>query len=197
MTIQQSKQRYKIKITRKSDGAILRDNEGTDSYGGAWPGQIPIPQKVGATETYTIRVQYLGEHQFKVPYAKRLAVQKKNEERAEKARIKMEEAALILRRNRIMNQIELAFVKNGKDAVNFVTCDECDALAKFLGLAYENAGSMVINSEQITGAMCEQHDYHKPFKTTAKIECSILEFFYDGLKQIYINRPAQQVGSVQ
>jgi hypothetical protein len=193
MAIQQSKKRYRVIIKDKKSGRVLSDEEQTSTYGvfihGLTPSSLRVP------ESYIVTVEYVGDHQFKVPYARRLAAQKKNEERAEKARIKMEEAALILRRDRIMNQIELAFVKNGKDAVNFVTCDECEAPAKFLGLTHENAGSMVISPEQITGAMCDQHHYHKPFKTTAVIACAILEFFYDGIKQIYINRPAQQVGS--
>ena len=75
----------------------------------------------------------------------------------------------VQRRKRIMNQIELAFVKKGKDAVNFVTCDKCDAMAKFLGLAFENPGATVIDPDQITGAWCEEHDnrhrHQHPFKT--------------------------------
>ena len=186
MAIQQSKSRLKMKVVHKKSGTVLQDHETTSTYGAFV--HLPMPTKVGLTERYIVEVRYLGEHQFTTPYAKRLAAQQKSEERRKKWQQEQNEKALILRRNRIMNQIELAFVKNGKDAVKFVTCDVCDAPAKVLGLTHENPGSMVINPDQITGALCEDHKRGRPFKTTALIECALLEFFYDGVKQIYINK---------
>jgi len=152
-----------------------------------------VGKKIGRVQTFTVTVEYLGEKQYKQTYQQRvkaLASSEKRREKFQKQREKEElerqEKELLQRRKRIMNQIELAFVKNGKEAVNFVTCDKCDANAKFLGLAFENPGSSVIVPEQITGAWCEEHDnkYARPFKTKTAIACERLEFFYDGLRQI-------------
>ena len=188
MAIQQAKQRYRVRVIRKSDGAVVADREDRSSYGAAWPGQLPIPKKIGVPDEYIVEVEYLGEYQFKQPYAKRLAAHQRQEEARKKREAELEEEALVLRRDRIMNQIELAFVKNGKDAVKFVTCAYCDRLAEVLGLTHENPGSAVINPDQITCALCKVHRGGRFFKTTAVIECALLEFFYDGIKQIYINR---------
>jgi len=156
---------------------------------------LKVPKKLGKPKTYTVTVEYLGEKQYKQTYAQRVNAHQKNQDRVrkfkeEQARLELEkqEKELIQRRQRIMNQIELAFVKEGKEAVNFVTCDKCDAKAKLLGLQFENPGSSVIVPEQITGAWCEEHDnkYKRPFKTKAAIACGRLEFFYDGLRQIYV-----------
>jgi hypothetical protein len=189
MAIQPSKPRIRVKVVHKKTRRVLQDRECSYTYA-----HIPMPTTIGVRETYIVEVEYVGDHQYKQPYAKRLAAQQRNQKAAEKHKKEVDEKALVLRQKRIMNQIELAFEKKGKDAVNFVTCDKCEAPAKFLGLAYENSGSATVSPEQITGAMCDDHNnnYHKPYKTTAVIACSILEFFYDGIKQIYINRPAQQ-----
>jgi hypothetical protein len=190
MAIQKSKSRIRIKVINKRTRKVVSDYENTGSYGAFV--HLPMPTKMGAPDNYVVEVEYLGEHQFKTPYAKRLAAQQKNEEAAKKRKVEQDEKALVLRRKRIMNQIELAFEKKGKDAVKFVTCDECDAPAKVLGLTHENPGGAVISPEQVTGALCESHNnkYYWPYKTAAVIDCSVLEFFYDGLKQIYINRAA-------
>lgn len=156
---------------------------------------VPVGKKVGVIEKFTVTVEYLGEKQYKQTYDQRVKAMASAERRREKwqkqherEELERKEKELIQRRKRIMNQIELAFVKKGKDAVNFVTCDKCDGMAKFLGLAYENPGSTVIDPDQITGAWCEEHDnqYALPFKTKAAIACNLLEFFYDGLRQIYV-----------
>ena len=169
--------------------------EFTDTYGRNVFMHIPVGKKIGETETYTIEVTYLGEKQYKQTYQQRVKAlasaqkrQEKREEERKRLELERQEKELIQRRERIMNQIELAFVKNGKEAVNFVTCDKCDAKAKFLGLAFENPGSSVIVPEQITGAWCEEHDnkHMRPFKTKTAIACERLEFFYDGLRQIYV-----------
>lgn len=160
---------------------------------------IPVPKKIGETLTYTVKVTYLGEKQYKQTYDQRVKALAASEKRREKwqkqqeqEELERKEKELVQRRQRIMNQIELAFVKNGKEAVNFVTCDKCDAKAKFLGLTFENPGSTVIDPEQITGAWCEVHDnkYERPFKTKSAIACERLEFFYDGLRQIYVKEKA-------
>ena len=188
-----------------SKGRILQNNpwqtggvqEGAELH--AWGAylRVPVGNKIGVTETYTVEVTYLGEHQYKQTYQQRVKAQANAEKRREawqkeqqKLELERQEKQLVQRRNRIMNQIELAFVKQGKDAVNFVTCDKCDAMAKFLGLAYENPGSSVLDPDQITGAWCKSHDekYQRPFKTKAVIACDSLEFFYDGLRQIYVKQ---------
>jgi hypothetical protein len=157
--------------------------------------RVPVSKKIGQTVTYTVEVTYLGEHQYKQTYQQRVKAHAKAEKRREawqkeqeRQELERQEKQLIQRRKRIMNQIELAFVKKGKDAVNFVTCDQCDAMATHLGLAYENPGSQVIDPDQITGALCVEHDnkHKRPFKTKAVIACELLEFFYDGLRQICV-----------
>ena len=155
---------------------------------------MAIPKKIGDTNIYTVRVTYIGEHQYKQPYAKRLATQQRNEERAKKLEAERKEKELVSRRARIMNQVELAFVKNGKEAMQFITCDECEDLATQLLLTHLNPGSDVISPEQVAGARCEAckiSNHWMPFKTKAHIECSRLEFFFDGIKQICIKAPAR------
>jgi hypothetical protein len=164
---------------------------------------LPVRMSVGPTENFTISVEYLGEKKYKTSYAARAKAlakaEKYREERdKEMKRLQLErdEKELLQRRKRIVNQIELAFVK--KDgAVDFITCDECDASATHLGLTHENPGSQIIDPDQITAAWCEQHGDPKNsayvrvrFKTTASIACSRLEFFYDGLRQIYVKDAA-------
>jgi hypothetical protein len=166
--------------------------------------RVPVGNKIGKVETFIVTVEYLGEKQYKQTYQQRvkaLASSEKRREKWQKERERLEleknEKELIQRRNRIMNQIELAFVKKGKDAVNFVTCDKCDAMAKFLGLAFENSGSTVIDPDQITGAWCQDHNsqHQRPFKTKAAIPCELLEFFYDGLRQLYVKKPDELTGA--
>jgi len=56
-------------------------------------------------------------------------------------------------------------------------------------------GATVIDAEQITGALCASHEpWWRMYKTTAFIKCSRLEFFYDGIKQIYVNPEAAASG---
>ena len=169
--------------------------EGTDLHSWGAYLRVPVGKEIGKVETFIVTVEYLGEKQYKQTYQQRVKALASSEKRREKwqkeqERLELErqEKQLIQRRNRIMNQIELAFVKQGKDAVNFVTCDQCDATATHLGLAYENPGSRVIDPDQITGAWCADHDnkHQRPFKTKAVIACERLEFFYDGLRQIYV-----------
>ena len=102
---------------------------------------------------------------------------------------------LVLCRTRILNQVELAFLKSERSAAKYITCsgtrysERCDAPAKVLCLTHENPGATVIEPEQIAGALCDEHlELGVPFKTTAGISCAYLE--YDGIKQIYINRAA-------
>jgi len=165
--------------------------------------RVPVGKKVGKTITYTVEVTYLGEKQYKQTLAQRTKAFKRNQERSkkwkeeqERLEVQRQEKELVQRRQRIVNQIELAFVKQGRDAVNFVTCDKCDAPATHLGLAFENPGSRVIDTDQITGAWCEKHDnqYGRPYKTKAVIACNLLEFFYDGLRQIYIKEDRSRLG---
>jgi hypothetical protein len=166
--------------------------------------RVPVDTtKIGQVEKYTVTVEYLGEKKYKTSYATRAKALAKSEKRREeyekeqkRLELEREEKELLQRRKRIVNQIELAFVK--KDgAVDFITCDECDAPATHLGLTHENPGSQVIDPDQITCAWCEQHGDPKNssyvrvrFKTTASIACSRLEFFYDGLRQIYVKDAA-------
>jgi hypothetical protein len=188
--------------TYRSQWAAKDDiQEGADLFTWGAYLRVPVPKRIGKVETFTVTVEYLGEKQYKQTYQQRVKAQASAERRKEawqkereRQELEQKEKQLIQRRERIMNQIELAFVKKGKDAVNFVTCDKCDALAKLLGLAFENPGSTVIDPDQITGAWCQDHNsqYQRPFKTKAAIPCERLEFFYDGLRQIYINKEEAQ-----
>jgi hypothetical protein len=177
--------------------------EGIDLLSGGVYLRVPVGKTVGKVETFTVTIEYLGgkEKLYKTTYAQRVKARaanerrrKKREKEEERLKLERQERELVQRRQRIMNQVELAFMKQGRDAVNFVTCDECDALATHLGLAYENPGSQIIDPEQITGAWCAQHDYKyaRPYKTKAVIACSMLEFFYDGLRQICIKPTASR-----
>jgi hypothetical protein len=161
--------------------------------------RIPIPKEVSRVERYVVAIQYLGEKQYKQTYeqrAKAMASAEKRREKwqkqHEKEELERQEREQFQRRERIVNQIELAFQKQGKDAVQFVTCDKCSARATHLGLAYENSGSQVIDAEQITGAWCDTHNHKHwwPYKTMASIACDRLEFFYDGLRQIVVKPPS-------
>ena len=186
--------------TRVTDvrGRIFQDNEttGTFTYGRThFVYGLSVPTKVGEMATYIVTVEYLGERKYKRTFAQRTKAFDRNQERRkqrdeEQAKLDLErqEKQLVQRRRRIMNQIELAFVNGVATAVNFITCDKCDATAKFLGLAYENPGSDVIDPEQITGAWCPAHNetHLRPFKTKIAIACERLEFFYDGLRQLYV-----------
>jgi hypothetical protein len=182
--IQKSRPRFRVRLAEKATGQVISDHESS------WPyAPIPQPKNIGDFAEYVVEVTYLGDHQFKKPYEKRLAAHKRQEEAAAAHAAEEAKKATIRRRARIMNQIELAFVKQGKDAVKFVTCDVCSDLATVLTLSHENPGSDVINPDQITGARC---DNHKPWPNAKVpvVPCAILEFFYDGVKQIYINSPA-------
>jgi hypothetical protein len=191
--------------TRVADvkGRVFQDNETTDTftYGRThWVNGLSVPTKIGEKATYIVTVEYLGECQYKQTFEQRTKAFDRNQERTKKwkeeqAKLELErqEKQLVQRRCRITNQIELAFVKQVATAVNFITCDKCHATATFLGLAYENPGSDVIDPDQITGAWCQEHDnkYQRPFKTKAAIACERLEFFYDGLRQLYVKNSAE------
>ena len=117
-------------------------HEFTGTYGREVFMRLPVPMNVGEVTTFKIKVEYLGEKAYKQTYAQRvkaLAQQRSAPRSTQKQREidekERQEKELIQRRKRIMNQIELAFVKQGKDAVNFVTCDKCSARATHLGLA--------------------------------------------------------------
>ena len=154
-------------------------------------------------KTYTVTVEYLGERQYRQTYQQRVKALAASEKRTEKWKkqqaqeeLERNEKQLVQRRQRIVNQIELAFVKKSQGAVDFITCDKCDAIATHLGLAYENPGSQVVDPDQITGAWCADHHgsthngrfypTQRPFKTKAEIACERLEFFYDGLRQLCV-----------
>jgi len=190
------KHRVRVKLV-DTQGAVLQDHEENSTYVrdyGAYL-RVPVPKTIGKPVAYAVVVEYLGEHQYKQTYQQRVKAMASSEKRREawqkeQARLELErqEKELVQRRQRIVNQIELAFLQQKRGGVDFVTCDKCDAPATHLGLAYENPGSQVIDTEQITGAWCAAHDnqYARPFKTKATIACDRLEFFYDGLRQICI-----------
>lgn len=93
MSIQKSKHRYRLKIVR--NGTVTTDEEqvrNCDLYGGGldvWPGFLPM-SKVGKKEKYIIEITYLGEVQFKKPYAARVATQQRNSQRTQAAYAKAE-----------------------------------------------------------------------------------------------------------
>lgn len=203
MSVQQSKKFYRIIVKDKKTGRVISDEEQRNNvFLGSWNHGFLIPQHLQAPQSFIMTVEFLREEHYKKPYAARLAAQQKGQNKAKvisAARQKeidaANEKALVLRRARIMNQIELAFEKKRKDAIKFVTCDSCNDVVKWIGLSHDNPGSTVIDPEQITGAWCAEHFHmhtnrqYWPYKTTAVVDCSWLEFFYDGLRQIYINRP--------
>jgi hypothetical protein len=190
MTIVKSKPMVRTKLMAvNSTGTkrVIQEHVRAESYKPiVW---LPMPTKLGVTEKYFVEVEYMGEKEYKRPYAKRLAAQQSAA--AASAKIKAELAAkgIVSCRQRIMNQVELAFEKKGKTAMQFITCShsDCNDLAVTLTLAHLHPGSTMIDPEQITGATCKRHTWHKPQGTTAQIPCDKLEFFYDGLRQIYIN----------
>lgn len=168
---------------------------------------LVVPKKVGEVKEYTVTVEHLGERQYKQTYEQRAKAMVRNEKRSEEWKkqqaleeLQRQETELVQRRKRIVNQIELAFVKQVRGAVDFITCDKCNAEAAHLGLKHTNPGSQVIDSDQITGAWCESHHGqnhtyngqtrfitgYRPYKTKASIACNTLEFFFDGLRQICV-----------
>ena len=186
-----------VEVTVTKAGKVVRQSTWESghalSYGVNYP--LVCPKKAGESVTYSVTLRYVGEKQFakskaqrQKEFDKRQEREKKSAEKRKQKELEQNEAELILRRKRIMNQVELAFVKKVMGAVDFITCDECNAPATFLGLTHENPGSQVIDPDQITGAWCNQHDnqHKRPYKTTATIACNRLEFFYDGLRQIYV-----------
>ncbi len=208
--------KHRVKVEVADDTHIypssrwLKDNIHEFTEGGYDDGMVsvqlmlPKPLKVGQTKEYTVTLEYLGERQYAQTYKQRVkalaASQKRTEKwkkQREKEELERQEKELVQRRQRIINQIELAFVKKVQGAVDFITCDQCNAPAAHLGLAYENPGSQVIDSVQITGAWCADHHGHtayngtfyksaRPYKTKAEAACERLEFFYDGLRQICV-----------
>ena len=123
-------------------------HEFNETYGRRIHVNLDVPKTVGEVREYTVTVEYLGEHQYKQTYQQRVKALARSEERAKKwkeenARLELErnEKQLVQRRQRIVNQIELAFVKKSQGAVDFITCDKCDAVAAYIGLAYEKPGS--------------------------------------------------------
>lgn len=190
--------KYKYHGWRKDDIQEVTDHGSGLSV---WLGNVPVP-RAGA-KTYTVTVEYLGERQYKQTYQQRVKALAASEKRTEKWKkqqaqeeLERNEKQLVQRRQRIVNQIELAFVKKSQGAVDFITCDKCDAIATHLGLAYENPGSQVVDPDQITGAWCKEHEWRAvggrmwaltaPFKTTAAVACETLEFFFDGLRQLCV-----------
>jgi hypothetical protein len=186
MAIQKTRQKVRVKVINKKTKAVISDAVETNSYGNAlvW---LKIPSVRGVTEKFVVEVTHVEDHQFKTPYAQRLATQQRNQAQAEAWAKEREAKAVVRSRARIMNQIELAFVKNGRDAVQFVTCDTCDALATLLKIPHLTPGAVVIDPEQILGAACE---FHNPYKGSTTIECNRLEFFYEGIRQIAIKAAA-------
>lgn len=89
-------------------------------------------------------------------------------------------------RQHIVNQIELAFEKKMKTATEFVTCEHCHKKATQIVLERQPEGTTVF-FDQIVGARCADCAKwsKQPFVLCAKVE-----FFYDGLRQLHINKAA-------
>jgi hypothetical protein len=184
MAVRQTPRRYRI-ITKRGKN-VLSDTETDGSYGAiVW---LPVQGLVtpGQAVTVTYTVEYLGEKQFKTPLAKRQAAAKRNDERREQWAKEQAQKRMTLNRARIVNQIDHAFVKEGQNAAPFITCDSCSALAAALILTHEAEGT-TIAFDQIAGARCGDH-FNPQYNKEPFVECAKLEFFFDGVKQIYINK---------
>ena len=90
-------------------------------------------------------------------------------------------------RKRIVNQIELAFEKKMKTATEFVTCEHCNEKATQIIVQRAPEGSAV-PFEDIVSARCADHAkwFHKG---DLFVDCDRVEFFYDGLRQLHVNKP--------
>jgi hypothetical protein len=191
-------------------GKVLIDEEyrtySLDAAAGHARRRLPYNLK---GDRLTITVERIAK--AKVPTAKQLAARAKfsqrmqaaaQQQRAEWEKQHQEQVRRMqdLRRARIINQIELAFEKKGKDAAKFITCDNCSGVATLLHLVHTPEGS-AIPFEDIAGAQCltcaaipagvsvsavrpNPHAY----RAEACVPCEQIEFFYQGLRQLYINK---------
>jgi len=214
---QQNKRRInaRYKITAIRDGKVLRSEEregrsAREAASGSTIFFINVPDNA-ATELgvpyrqsfqASIEIEWLGNLPRKKYTREERAARAAAREAAKVERQKAEDAwsrkreaeeeqALLARRRRIINEIELAFEKHNKDAMHFVVCDICSKKAAYLLVAVEPEGS-TIPFEHITGARCQDH-YWRSFKTNAAVRCASLEFFYDGVRQLYINKQESSV----
>jgi len=101
-------------------------------------------------------------------------------------------------RQRIKNQVDHAFSlgKHGTEsAAKYITCQHCDGPAAVVCLSQPLArGAAVLDEDTIVGALCQQHIEHQPWgyysrhssRNATKVPCDVLEFFYDGIRQIAI-----------
>lgn len=104
-------------------------------------------------------------------------------EQAEQQRIRI--AAY---RQQIVNQIELAYEKKLKDALHYLTCEHCAAKAAWIIVDRPPEGT-AIQFDSITGALCANH-YHPQYDKRPVVHCTKVEFFYDGLRHLHINKAA-------
>jgi hypothetical protein len=120
--------------------------------------------------------------------AKLAALQTKKEakEAEEKQREEERNRRIVAARERIVNQIELAFEKKMKDAMHYVTCDGCSKKATRLVVQRLPEGS-VVPFENIVGALCDG-DYHPHWDKRPTVACAAMEFFYDGMRQLHLNK---------
>jgi hypothetical protein len=121
--------------------------------------------------------------------AKRDAERKAREE-AEERRKEEQRRRVIAVRQRIVNQIELAFEKKMKTATEFVTCEHCNEKATQIIVQRTPEGSAV-PFEDIVSARCADHAkwFHRLCKGDPFVDCDRVEFFYDGLRQLHVNKP--------
>lgn len=114
--------------------------------------------------------------------------QARKEQRAKWEKERQQE--IVNTRQRIKHQVDHAFItgKSGTEpASKFITCEHCNAPAKFLLLNQKpSPGAAVLDEDTITGAICGTHNWRNG--NDVKISCSQLEFFYDGVRQIAIKR---------
>jgi hypothetical protein len=107
-------------------------------------------------------------------------------------------AAQALLRQRVRNQIDLAFktgVSGSEPAAKYITCDyyNCNAQAAVLVLSRPiQKGATALDEDTIIGVRCELHKpsntgvYRVAFNAADAVECSRLEFWYDGVRKITI-----------
>src|ERR1700735_1395435 len=114
--------------------------------------------------------------------------------RWDEEKVKAAEEQQARSRRRITNQIDHAF-KSGPESgsepvAKYITCGRCDAPAEFLRLNREVPhGAAVLDESLIIGATCARHN-HPGYGSIAQadIPCSLLEFFYNGIRQIGIKQ---------
>jgi len=147
--------------------------------------------------TFNGRAPARPKHVIAAEKAAQAAKGQARREREAKWRAEAEQKVINMR-ERIKRQVDYAFSqgKTGTEpAAKYITCQHCDGPAAVVCLNQPVArGASVLDEDTIVGALCAAHIQHSPYSyytrysrnDVFKVECSKLEFFYDGVRQIAI-----------